>query len=270
VRPAVSWSLAQSFLADFTLPLNTPTNRDLLAVPKDHFYSGHTRNPPKMLYKGGMRRFAVFIFFCILIASTNVACGQTAPLCGSAGSVDRNEITFLPEAPHGAKRIGKHTLEVNWAQGVRRFVDKDCTEGYIGGSCWEYRGYCASLHLHHINHENEDLFTGVLLDDTSGKLLPGGGSVFFSPDGKKYLASSQWDGKEFSDWKLYSREGTLLWAGDSGIVGKNNEVLAEFENPSWSSSGDLLVDSVDSASGKKVVLIMMQGTDKKWKWVKRK
>lgn len=217
-----------------------------------------------------MQRFVVSIFFYILIASTNVASGQTAPSCGSPGSVDRNEITFLSEAPHGAKRIGKHTLIINWTKGVQRFVDKDCTEGYIGGSCWEYRGYCASLHLHQINHENEDLFTGVLLDDTSGKLLPGGDSVFFSPDGKKYLASSQWNGKELSDWKLYSREGTLLWAGDSGIVGKNDEILTEFENPSWFSSGDLLVYSEDLATGNNVVLILIQGADKKWKWVKRK
>ncbi|MGA2673607.1 MAG: hypothetical protein ABSE99_10310 [Terracidiphilus sp.] len=217
-----------------------------------------------------MQRFAVFIFICFLVASTNAAFGQTAPLCGSAGFVDRNEIAILRKAPHGAKRIGKHTLEVNWTQGVRRFVDNECTGNEIGGSCWEYCGYNASFHLHQINHEKDDLFTGVLLDDTSGKLLPGGGSVIFSPDGKRYLASSQWDGKELSDWKLYSREGILLWAGDSGITGKNDGILAEFENPSWSSSGDLLVDSVDSASGKRYVLILMQGADKKWKWVKRK
>jgi hypothetical protein len=210
------------------------------------------------------------MFFCILIASTYAACGQSVPSCGFVGFVDRNEIAVLRKAPHGAKRIGKHTLEVNWAQGVRRFVDKDCTGEDIGGSCWEYCGYHASFHLHQINHEEDDLFTGVLLDDASGKILPGGGLVIFSPDGKKYLASSQWDGKEFSDWKLYSREGTLLWAGDSGITGKNNEVLAEFENPSWSSSGDLLVDSVDLVSGKKVVLILVQGAEKKWKWVKQK
>ena len=152
-----------------------------------------------------MQRIAILMFLCILIASTTVACGQTAPLCGSAGYVDRNEIAFLPKAPHGAKRIGKHTLEVNWAKGIRRFVDKDCSEGYIGGSCWEYRGYCASLHLHQINHEEDDLFTGVLLDDVSGKLLPGGALVFFSPDGKKYLASSQWNGKELSGSSIQER-----------------------------------------------------------------
>jgi len=217
-----------------------------------------------------MQRIAILMFLCILIASTTVACGQTAPLCGSAGYVDRNEIAFLPKAPHGAKRIGKQTLEVNWAKGIRRFVDKDCSEGYIGGSCWEYRGYCASLHLHQINHEEDDLFTGVLLDDVSGKLLPGGASVFFSPDGKKYLASSQWNGKELSDWKLYSREGTLLWAGDSGVEGKNGGLPSEFENPSWSSTGELFVDCEDLASGKKSILILKQGADKKWKWIKRK
>lgn len=231
---------------------------------------GPPAGTPKILYRWLMQRFAVLMFISILIASTNAACGQTLALCGSAGFVDRNEAAVLRKAPHGAKRIGKHTLEVNWAQGVRRFVDDGCTGEDIGGSCWDYCGYNSSFLLHQINHEEDDLFTGVLLDDTSGRLLPGGDSVIFSPDGKKYLASSQWDGKEFSDWKLYSRKGTLLWAGDSGTVGKNDEILTEFENARWSSSGDLLTVSVDSASGKKAVLILMQGTDKKWNWVKQK
>ena len=231
---------------------------------------GPSAGTPRILYKWLMQKIAVFIFICILIASSNTACGQALPSCGSAGFSDPNEIAAVRKAPHGAKRIGKHTLEVNWAKGVQRFVDKGCTGVDIDGSCWQYCGYNSSLHIHQINHEEDDLFTGVLLDDDSGKILPAGRAVIFSPDGKKYFASSQEDGKEFADWKVYSRDGTLLWEGDSGTVDEHDQILAEFDDASWSSSGDLLTNSVDSVSGAKAALILMQGTDKKWNWVKRK
>ena len=225
-----------------------------------------------------MRRLFVsfMLLCCILIAATGAACGQLTLSCnGFSGSDDRGEPAALKQAPHGAKRIGKHTLQVNWAHGLRRLVDDGCDGDGIGGSCWDYCGYNAALRLHFIGHEDEDLFTGVLLDDTSGRLMPGGGSVIFSPDGKKYLATSQWNGKELADWKLYTRNGTLLWAGDSGIV-RMDDVLrvkvafAEYEVAYWSPSGELCTEYTDPDSKKKIELKLTQGANRKWKWVQQK
>ena len=170
-------------------------------------------------------------------------------------------------APHGAKRIGKHTLQIKLTHGIRRFVDKGCEEGYIGGQCWNYCGYEPNLHLHFLNQEAEDLFTGVLLDDRTGKILPGGNTVIFSPDRQSYLSISQWDGKEFSDWKLYTIHGTLLWAGESGIVNKKDEIQAEFSYPTWSSSGELLTEYTDS--GTTVRLKLTRRTNGHWGWIRR-
>lgn len=218
-----------------------------------------------------MHRFLVSVMFfcCATLAPTVGAYGQLLQCHGTSGSSDPHELAALRQAPHGAKRIGKHTLQINWAHGVRQLVDKGCDGEGIGGQCWEYCSYDATLHLHHIGHEDEDLFTGALLDDKTGQLLPGGTSVSFSPDKERYLSVSQEDGKELSDWKVYARNGTLLWAGDSGLVGKSDEILAEFEGAKWSSSGELLTDYVDSKSNK-IVLKLSRKADGKWEWVQQK
>jgi len=77
------------------------------------------------------------------------------------------------------------------------------------------------------------------------------------------------NGDEFSDWKLYARNGTLLWSGESGLVGKKDEVLAEFEDAKWSSSGELFTGYKDSKSNK-VVLKLTRKADGKWGWVQQK
>jgi hypothetical protein len=83
-----------------------------------------------------------------------------------------------------------------------------------------------------------------------------------------YLSVSQWNGKYLSDWKLYAVNGILLWAGDSGVVGENNEILFEFTDAHWSSSGELLTEYMDS--GRKIVLKLTRIAGEQWKWVQQK
>jgi hypothetical protein len=159
-------------------------------------------------------------------------------------------------------------LQINWAHGAQQFVDNGCDGDGIGGQCWDYCSYDATLHLHLVGHEDEDLFTGVLLDDKTGRLLPGGASITVSPDRTMYLSVSQWNGKELSDWKLYTANGKLLWAGDSGMVGENHEILFEFADAHWSSSGELLTGYM--VSKRKIVLKLTRIAGDHWKWVQQK
>lgn len=210
---------------------------------------------------------SLLFFCCASLAVTGSAYGQFFQCNGSSGS--RSELAALRHAPHGAKRIGKHTLQINWAHGVRRLVDKGCDGEGVGGKCWTYCGYDATLHLHILCHEDEDLFTGALLDDKTGQLLPGGGAVSFSPDRKMYFSVSQWNGKELSDWKVYAIDGKLLWAGDSGIADESGKIQAEFNDAHWSSSGELLTESMDSKHIK-IVLKLTHSADEHWKWIQQK
>ena len=218
-----------------------------------------------------MQRFLVSLifFYCTSLAATEGDYGKWYQCHGYSGSEDRHEPAALRRAPHGAKRIGKHTLQINWAHGVRRLVDIGCSGEGIGGKCWNYCGYDATLHLHLIGHGDGDLSTGALLDDKTGRLLPGGVSMSFSPDRKMYLSVSQMNGDYFSDWKLYAINGKLLWAGESGIASESGKVLAEFKGSYWSSSGELLTEYVDSKN-KKIVLKLTRIADEKWEWVQQK
>jgi len=122
------------------------------------------------------------------------------------------EAVRLHQAPHGAKRLSKHQLEVRFATGTRVFKDKPPYEP-LDGVSWAYCGYSAVLKLHLIRKTDHDLFTGVLLDDRTGSLLPGGEAVLFSPDQHFYLAYEQPNGLDGEWLKLHKRNGVMLWKG---------------------------------------------------------
>jgi hypothetical protein len=135
------------------------------------------------------------------------------------------ETALLQRAPHGANRLGKHELEVRWAAGTRRFKDSP-PYGPLDGVSWAYCGYSAVLKLHLVRKADHGLFTGVLLDDSTGSLLPAGEAVLFSPDGKLYLAYEQPDGQDGETLKLHDRSGAVRWKGYDFIPSPDGESVA--------------------------------------------
>src|SRR5579863_9041971 len=115
----------------------------------------------------------------------------------------------LRQAPHGANRVGKRKLVVNWAAGKRTFTNDPNIEE-LGDVWWAYCGYSPEVKLHLILHATSDaIFTGVMLDDKTGSLLPAGEAVLFSPDRRLYLAYEQPDGQDGETLKLYKRTGVM-------------------------------------------------------------
>jgi len=140
------------------------------------------------------------------------------------------ETARLRQAPHGAKRLSEHQLEVRLAEGTRTFKDEPPYEP-LDGISWAYCGYNPALKLHLIRKADNGLFTGVLLDDTTGRLLPGGLAVLFSPDYSLYLAYEQPDGQDGETLKLYKRNGVMLWKGYDFIVSPDGKsVIVDAEN----------------------------------------
>jgi hypothetical protein len=123
------------------------------------------------------------------------------------------EAARFKHAPHGAKRLGKHVIEVGWARGKRILKDKPPYNEPLDGVRWTYCGYNADLKLHMLLKEDEALYTGALVDDVTGAFLPGGQKVLFSKDAQHYLTYEQPDGQDGETIKLYRRNGTLLWKG---------------------------------------------------------
>ena len=148
------------------------------------------------------------------------------------------EAARFKQAPHGAKRLGAHVMEVGWARGKRVFKDKPPYDEPLDGLLWVYCGYNADLKLHMLLKEDEALFTGALVDDVSGVLLPGGQKVLFSKNAQYYLAYEQPDGQDGETIKLYRRNGTLLWKGYNGFLSADGkDVLAYFEDMHWDDQG---------------------------------
>jgi len=173
--------------------------------------------------------------------------------CSIGNDDSAQEAALLKASPHGGKRIGEHTLQVNWAHGVKTFKEKKpYNTGEIGGINWEYCGYNATLKMHLIykNDGDTEISGGVLLDDATGRLLPAGYTVMFSADGLYYAASYQPGGQDGDSLSLYDRKtGAVLWDGMAAITsGKDHNILVQFDNYRW--NGDVLL-----ADGKSVAYI---------------
>jgi hypothetical protein len=177
------------------------------------------------------------------------------------------EVARLKQAPHGAKRLGKHVIEVGWARGKRILKDKPPYNEPLDGVRWAYCGYKADLKLHMLLKEDEALFTGALVDDVTGALLPGGQKVLFSKNAEYYLAYEQPDGQDGETIKLHRRNGTLMWEGYNGFLSADGkDVLANFEDMHWDDQNrpQAIAHLND---GKTQTVTLTQGSAGKWDWL---
>jgi hypothetical protein len=176
------------------------------------------------------------------------------------------EAARFKQAPHGAKRLGAHAIEVGWAGGKRIVKDKPPYDEPLDGLRWIYCGYNADLKLHMLLKEDEALLTGALVDDVTGALLPGGQKVLFSKGAQYYLAYEQPDGQDGETIKLYRRNGTLLWKGYNGFLSSDGVVLANFESMHWDDQ-DRLHAIARLDNGKTQTVTLTQGSGGKWEWL---
>jgi hypothetical protein len=177
------------------------------------------------------------------------------------------ETAKFKQAPHGAKRLEAHVIEVGWASGKRIFKDKPPYDEPLDGLRWTYCSYNADLKLHMLLKEDEALFTGALVDEVTGVLLPGGQKVLFSRNAQYYLAYEQPDGQDGETIKLYRRNGTLLWEGYNGFLSSDGkDVLANFESMHWDDQ-DRPQAIARLNDGKTQSVTLTQGSAGKWEWL---
>jgi hypothetical protein len=179
------------------------------------------------------------------------------------------EVARLHDAPHGARRVGKHQLEVAWGGGKRIFTDKPPYDDPFDGVLWAYCGFEDKLGLHLVLKHDRWLLTGVLLDDRIGSILPAGKTVLFAPDQKFYLAYEQQAGQDGETIKLYQRSGAPLWEGNSDILSADGKsVIAELEGMHWEALSNFKA-TVRLNDGKTMHLTLKRNTNGKWGWLPR-
>jgi hypothetical protein len=168
---------------------------------------------------------------------------------------DTSEIK-MNKAPHGVRRIDEHTLEVKFAGGTKSFKDEPPFDYELDGVEYDYCDYNAAVKFHLIKKRDQDLFTGILLNETTGKLLDAGELVIFSPDGKQYFAARQPDGMDGMQWLIFTVNGELEWQGDSMA-----DTLIE---PAWNSEGKFQAKYRCGDEDYKTVVLTKSG--KEWSW----
>lgn len=152
---------------------------------------------------------------------------------------DHNARYVLKKAPHGAWRRNEHLLVVGWKNGELEFRDKPRDDA-SDGTRFAYCEYSPAAHLHLIRRQEELLTSGVLLDNETGRLLPGGESVLISPDLRQYLAERQPDGLDGSQLFVFRADGSLVWQGVSGIADPGQKDWAAYlEDWHWSTENKL-------------------------------
>jgi len=186
--------------------------------------------------------FQIVAAFLLTVSASAQSIGQLALQCvtpatrpgepdNAVEAMSAGEVARLHQAPHRAKRLGKHQLEVGWTGGQRIFKDRPPYDEPLDGVAWVYCGYSPTLRVHLIGKADRGLFTGVLLDDASGSLLPGGEAVLFSPHQQLYLSYEQPDGQDGETLKLYKRGGVMLWKGCDCILSPDGKsVIVDAEN----------------------------------------
>jgi hypothetical protein len=218
--------------------------------------------------------FPALLFCC----QPPAAFGQTVLQCSSPTTPENlgsflvepntpGEAARMRQAPHAVRRVGKHLLLVDWRAGTRQFKDKPpYMEGTLDGLSWTYCGYSPEAGVHVIQRNDSDWLTGVLVDEKTGSILPGGFSVSFSPDLKNYMTREQEEGAELENVKLYTRAGRLLWSGHNGLLSRDGaSVVAAFDDLGWNESGNLTAEFKDNEGRKRTLILKLNG-NKRWNW----
>lgn len=204
----------------------------------------------------------------ILILLVLLPAAGTAGWSGYPLSLECSIPPLTKHAPHGEARTGGHQTEVLWARGHRILKDEPPYGEPLDGLRWTYCGYHRKTGLHMLLKADHGVFTGVLIDDQTGALLPGGEKVLFSGNRQHYLVYEQPDGQDGETIKLFRRDGTLLWKGYNGLLTPDRKyVMSEFENMHWDDYNRLRATARDK--GKAVIVTLTRGHRGQWEWLPR-
>jgi len=222
-------------------------------------------------------RTSALVCAAVSLVAFGAACrnGARPPLtcmAGALGPVEAGtaeETARLRRAPHRSGRPAAHELRVGWSGGQRVFRDEPpyAAEPGADGVRWVYCGYDGSLGYHLIGKADADGFSGTLLDDRSGSLLPGGLTVLFAPNRTMYLSSEQPDGQYGETLTLRSRGGAVLWNGYGGFLAADGSTVPGlFENLHWGKDNRLIA-SVEPSGKQRMTVALTRRANGKWEWV---
>jgi hypothetical protein len=162
-----------------------------------------------------------------------------------------------------------HTLTVKTHAGPLKFEDlPPFDEPFVPQRfrfCDRKNGYIL------LNKAEDTLFTGVLINESTGHVGKGGERVILSPDLRAYFAEEQPDGLDGSIWKIYFADGRESWSGYSFIrdPANPNRAIANLWQPEFNTHGELIAKAACS-TGKPQWQATLRKIDGEWDWYPRK
>jgi len=176
----------------------------------------------------------------------------------------------LKQAPMGARRVGKHVLEIASKKGPQRFVDTPPHDlGDMDGIHWRYCGYDIQAKAHLIEMRDEGTFSGILLFDETGERVRAGHTVSFSPNRKEFLGVEQENGVDGENWTVYNTSGKTLWKGYAGTIARVDSidtVVATFAQPRWTKEGELAARLFCGSSKMQRIVTLVRSQSGNWSW----
>ena len=176
--------------------------------------------------------------FLLLLAASALAGAQTALSCKDPREAAREAAEIRRLAPESVQRTAPHVLRVTTAAKAVVLKDQPPHNEPFSGKhyyfCSRGAGYL------HFRLEEEGLFTGVLVNEQSGAVLPAGQEVVFSPDLRAYFATEQPDGLDGEVWEIHAADGRLSWSGYSFMPrqGRPETIYATLDQPAWTARGE--------------------------------
>jgi len=213
-----------------------------------------------------MKTLCAFLFWLVFAARSPAQSPLDCSALQERRQLDENAL--LSAAPLGAARPTLHRLDVNWSHGVRSFIDvAPYGIGDEAGIRHTYCGYDAASQMHLIYRYNEDEVDGLVLNDSTGAVLPAGYTVVYTSDHRLYLAIVQPSGMDGQEWRIYRNDGRLQAKGPTGTC--NSEFrCTEIGEPRWTTAGRVEAKAICWRQDKEPlrVPVRLVAPDSAWSW----
>jgi hypothetical protein len=190
--------------------------------------------------------------------------------CQNANEVQAESARLRSLSGDMVRRRSKHQLTVITRAGSRQFTDQPPHDEPLSGVHYHFCARKDGWVL--LTKDNQGVFTGVLVNETTGQVAPAGETVLFSEDRRAYLATEQPDGLDGNVWSVYSVDGRKSWSGYSFISrdAAQGTIDSTLSDPAWTPTGELTATATcleDLAVQWQVKLVKKAGA---WDWQPRK
>lgn len=213
------------------------------------------------------------MFFALACPGVLTFASNLTLSCDGGSSAEREPDLIRKLAPDIAARSAPHVLQIKTKSKTLTFTDKPPYDEQLDGLRYYFCDRKDGLVLVKVdNNLDRNVFTGVLINEDSGKITQAGQDVIFSPDKRAYFATEQPDGLDGSVWKIYSADGKLSWSGYSFIpeAANDNLIYAFLDNQRWTGTGEFIAEASclhDTNVKWGVKLTKING---KWNWHPKK